>query len=76
MCVFFSDIWFVKEDIPKFFMVNLKMKRKKILTFRSGNSKPRFPVIFPPTIWISMEGEGGEIKSKQASKRDRTLAIV
>ena len=24
-------------------------------------------------IWIFMEGEGDEIKSKQASKRDRTL---
>ena len=28
---------------------------------------------FPPMIWIFMEGEGDEIKSKQASKRDTTL---
>ena len=30
---------------------------------------------FPPMIWIFMEGEGDEIKSKQASKRDRTLPV-
>ena len=35
---------------------------------------PRFSVIFPPTIWIFMEGEGDQIKSKQPSKRDRTLS--
>ena len=31
---------------------------------------PKFSVIFPPMIWIFMEGEGDEINSKQASKRD------
>ena len=40
---------------------------------RSGDLNHRFSVIFPPRIWIFMEGEGDEIKSKQASKRDRTL---
>ena len=58
-------------------MENLKMKRKKegqkILTFRSGDLNPRFSVIFPPMILIFMESEGDEIKSKQASKKDRTL---
>ena len=47
--------------------------QKKCLTYRSGDSNPRFSVIFPPMIWIFMEGEGDEIKSKQTSKRDRTL---
>ena len=28
------------------------------------------PQILLPTIWIFMEGEGDEIKSKRASKRD------
>ena len=27
-------------------------------------------------IWIFMESEGDEIKSKQASKKDRTLGII
>ena len=58
------------------FMEDLKMKRKKdkkILTCRSENLNPRFSVIFPPMIWIFMWSEEPEIKSKQASKRDRTL---
>ena len=41
--------------------------------FRSGDLNPRFSVIFPPMIWIFMWSEEPEIKSKQASKRDRTL---
>ena len=60
----------VKNKDMQFFMENLKMKRKKdkkFLTFRSGDLKPRFSVIFPPTIWIFMQGEGDEIKSKQGS---------
>ena len=55
-------------------MENLKMKRnkdKKNLTFQSGDLNPRFSVIFPPMIF--MRSEEPEIKSKQASKRDRTL---
>ena len=61
----------VKNKDMQFFMENLKMKRKKdnkILTFRSGDLNPRFSVIFP--------SEGDEIKSKQASKRDRTLTSI
>jgi hypothetical protein len=57
-------------------MESLKMSRKrtkKNLTLRSGDSNPRFLVIFSPMIGIFMEGEGDEIKSKQASKRDMTL---
>ena len=51
-------------------MENLKKNRKKtiFLTFRSGDSNLRFSEIFPPMIWIFMEDEGDEIKSKQASK--------
>ncbi len=55
------------------------MKRKKghiFLTFRSGDLNPRFSVIFPPMIWIFMWSEEPEIKSKQASKRERTLCRV
>ena len=35
--------------------------------------RPQLFSNFPPIIWIFMEGEGDNIKSKQASKRDRTL---
>ena len=55
---------------------NEQKKDKQFLTYRSGDSKPRFSVIFPPMIWISMEGEGDEIKSKQASKRNGTLTTL
>jgi hypothetical protein len=51
----------------------MNRKYKKILTFQSEDSNPRFSVIFLPMIWIFMEGKGDKIKSKQASTRDRTL---
>jgi hypothetical protein len=55
-------------------MENLKRKKDKIfLTFRSGDLNPRYSIIFPPMIWIFMWSEEPEIKSKQVSKRDRTL---
>ena len=57
-------------------MENLKMKRKMdkiLMTFWRGDLNPRFSVIFPPMIGIFMESEEPEIKSKQASKRDKTL---
>ena len=67
----FIYIWFVKQDVQKRHkQIYLKMKRKKdkhFLTFESGDWDPRFSVIFPPTIWIFMEGEGDEIKSRQVS---------
>ena len=53
----------------------MKRNKKNFLTFRSGDLNPRFSVIFPPMIWIFMESEKPEIKSKQASKRDRTLSM-
>ena len=65
----------VKNEDMQFCRENLKMYRKKNKTFfilRSGDSNPRLPVIFPPMIWILMDGEGEEIKSKQASERNRT----
>ena len=68
----------VNNKDMQFCRENLKMNRKrtkKILTLRSGDSNPRFSVIFPPMIWIYMEGEGDKIKSKQASKRDRTFTL-
>ena len=37
------------------------------------NLNPQSSEIFPTMIWIFMESEGDEIKSKQASKRDGTL---
>ena len=43
------------------------------MTFRRGDLNPRFSVIFSPMIWIFMWSEEPEIKSKPASKRDRTL---
>ena len=33
----------------------------------SGDLNPRFSVIILPMIWIFMEGEGDEIKSRQES---------
>ena len=50
---------------------NEKKKNKKSLTFWSGDLNPIFSIIFPPMIF--MESEEPKIKSKQASKRDRTL---
>ena len=66
----------VNNKDMQFFMESLKMKRKKDkknFTFQSEDLNPRFSVIFPPMIQIVIEGEGDAIKSKQASKRDRTL---
>ena len=66
----------VKNKAMQFFMESLKMNRKKnknFLTFQSGDLNPRFSVIFPPMIWIFMESEEAKIKSKQASKKDRTV---
>ena len=45
---------------------NEKKKEQKIYSFWNRDLNPRFSVIF-------MESEEPEIKSKQASKRDRTL---
>ena len=61
-CSFLWRIWKRKE------------KGQKKMTFRSRDLNPRFLVIFPPMIWIFMESEEYKIKSKQASKRDRTLS--
>ena len=58
----------------QFCVKNLKTKRKKVktfLTFQSGDLNPRFSVIL-----IFFESEEPEIKSKQGSKRDRTLNSV
>ena len=52
------------------------MKRKRTEKFwpsGAGIWTPDFQQFFPPTIWIFMESEEPEIKSKQASKRDSTL---
>ena len=43
---------------------NEQKKDNFFLTFRSKDSNPRFLVIIPTVIWIFMEGEGNEIKSK------------
>ena len=51
-----------------------RKEKKKKVTFRTGDLNPRFSVISPPMIWIFMESEEPKIKSKQASKRDRTLS--
>ena len=52
---------------------NEKKKEQIFLTFRSGDLNPRFSVIFRPMIWIFMKSEEDEIKSKQASRKVRTL---
>ena len=69
----------VKNKDMQFFMENLKVKRKKdknFLTFWSGDLNPRFLVIFLPMISVFMSSEEPKIKSKQASKRDRTLSLI
>ena len=65
-----KDIQFLKEN------QNEQKKSIKDLTDRSGDQTHRFSVIFPYIIWIFMQGEGDEIKLKQASKRDRTLPLA
>ena len=49
---------------------------QQVLSYWRGASNQRFSVTFPPMIWILMEGEGDKIKTKQASKRDRTLICL
>ena len=82
---FFIDIWFVKQDIPKWLKTKISVfygefeneqKKEKKIDLPERGMKPRFSVIFPPMVWIFMEGEGDEIKSKQASKRGRTLPFT
>ena len=68
----------VKIKDIHFCVKNLKMKRKKnnfFLTFQSGKLNPIFSVIFSPMIWIFMESEEPKIKSRQSSKRDKTLTL-
>ena len=82
----FIDTWFVKQDIQKWLKIKIcrflwriwkwKQKRTKNFTFLSRDLNRRFSVNFPPMIWILMWSEEPEIKSKQASKRDRTLQIA
>ena len=82
----FIDIWFVKQDIQKWLKTkicsffgecgNERKKDKIFLTFLSMDSNPQIFSNFPAhdlNFHIFMEGEGDEIKSKQASKRDRAL---
>ena len=54
---------------------NEKKKRQKKMNFRSGDSNQRFSEIFQPMIWIVMESEEDEIKSKQASRKVRNLFV-
>ena len=67
-CMIFNMFYLISKY--QFCVKNLKMKRKKdkkFLTIRSRDSNPRFSIIFPPTIWVFMEGEGDEIKSRLGS---------
>ena len=68
----------VKNKGMQFFYGEFENEKKdnKFLNFRSRDLNPRFSVIFPPMIWIFMESEEPEIKSNQASKKDRTLKKV
>ena len=67
----------VKFKDTQFCVKNLKRKRKRNKKkFRSGDLNHGFLVIFPPMIWIFMGSEEDEIKSKQASKKVRTLMCI
>ena len=82
----FIDIWFVKQDFQIFhknkdmqFLWKIWKKNKKQKKFKKKfdlpeRKNPRFSVIFPPMIWIFIGSKEPDIKSKQASKRDRTLS--
>ena len=52
---------------------NEKKKSEKNWPSGAGIWTPDFWTIFPPLIWIFMEGEGDEIKYMQPSKRVKTL---
>ena len=74
------DIWqviqkWLKTKIWSFLWRIWRWKEKGqiFLTFWCGDLNPRFSVIFPPMIGIFMWSVEPKIKSKQASKRDRTL---
>ena len=54
---------------------NEKKKGQQIFDLPERGFEPQIFSIFPPMIWIFMESEGDEIKSKQASKRDSTLLL-
>ena len=78
----FIDIWFVKQDIQKWlktkicsFLWRIWKWTNHFLTFWSRDSNPRFSVIFPPMIWIFMEVEDDEIKSKKLLGY-RTLTLL
>ena len=63
-----QDSYKKNQDTPcEEFENETKKKDKNFVTFLSRDSNPRFSVIFLPTIWIFMEGEGDEIKSRQGS---------
>ena len=53
-----------------------KKDQTKFFDLLERGFEPQISVIFPPTIWIFTEGEGDKIKSKQPSKRDRTLRNI
>ena len=68
----------IKIKDTQFCVKNFKMKRKKdtfFLTFWSRDLNPRLSVIFPNMIWIFIEGEGDEIKSRQGSWNFLALII-
>ena len=80
----FIDIWFMKQDIQKWLKTKIcsfyeefeneqKKKDENFLIFQSGDLDPRFSEIFRSMIWSFLWFEEPKIKSKQASKRDRTL---
>ena len=80
----FIDILFVKQDIKKWLNTKIcsflwriwKWKEKRTKFFwpsRAGIWTPDFQYFSRPWFEFFTKGEGDEIKSKQASKRDRTL---
>ena len=66
----------VKYKYMQFFMKNLKMKEKKdiFFDFLEQGFEPQIFSNFPAHDLNFNGREGDEIKSKQVSKRDRTLS--
>ena len=65
-------IIFWPSEVCLFVLFTYVLKHS-FLSRLSEDLNPKFSVIFPSTIWIFMESGEPEVKSKQASKRDRTF---
>ena len=78
------DFLLIKQDIKKWWKSKIssfvrrtwKLKKEQNkLDLPEREFEPQMLVNFPSMIWIFMESEGDQIKTKQASKKDWTLIV-